>query len=80
MAKKSIILAETNLIIHHPIIRMKGNEAYSEDIEFITNYALKDEVIKWCWEYIGYVKFNTRKGRIKFLNEIDATLFTLTWL
>ena len=80
MAKKSIIIAETKLVEHIPTYKMQGNEAYPEDIEFSTKYALKKEILDWCWANIGYCKFNTRKGRIKFNNESDATLFKLTWM
>ena len=80
MAEKSIILAETSLVDHLPVVKLLSNEAHPEDIEFSINYSLKEDVRKWCMNMLGYCKFNTRKGRIKFINETDASLFKLTWL
>ena len=80
MATKSIILVDTKIVKHFPSIGMASNEAYPEDIEFTVNYTLKENVQNWCMNTLGYCKFNTRKGRIKFVNESDAALFKLTWL
>ena len=80
MAKKSIILAETTLVEKVTSHTMPGKVAYPDEIKYFTNYQLNEEVLSWCWNNIGYCKFNTRKGRIKFENEADAILFKLVWM
>ena len=77
MAKKSIILVNTDLVWFYP-----NCDGFMIDPEArgMVTYCVRDDVQKWCEDNLGYFNFNTRKARIKFENEDDATLFTLTWL
>lgn len=75
MATKSISLAETELISEHIT-----NCFFSLDGDTYRRYYLKVDVVFWLGENnIEYI-FNTRKGRIKFKNDEDASLFKLRWL
>lgn len=75
MAPKSIMLSGTNLVQKHVI-----TVAIGPVDDLYRNYYLDTEIISWLEKENIKYKFNTRKGRLKFYNEDDASLFTLTWL